>query len=139
MPNGKEIVDVVVGETGATADIKIWRSRREEWNPEQKFQGDKAYVGELLIDSPHKNTRSKEITDAQKQANKQKAKKRIIVEHMIRLVKIFRVAAERFRLKSGNYEPVIMVVFGLIRWRSGAIVICQSKSRETGKIVKTMS
>ena len=125
MPNGKEIVDVVVGETGATADIKIWRSRRKEWNPEQKFQGDKAYVGELLIDTPHIKTRSKNITDAQKRANKQKARKKIIVEHMIRLVKNYRVAAERFRLKSGNYEPVIRVVCGLIRWRIGAIVICQ--------------
>ena len=125
MPNGKEIVDVVVGETGATADIKIWRSRRKEWDPEQKFQGDKAYVGELLIDTPHIKTRSKNITDAQKRANKQKAKKRIRVEHMIRLVKIYRVAAERFRLKSVNYEPVIMVLCGLIRWRIGAIVICQ--------------
>jgi hypothetical protein len=28
MPSGKEIVDVVVGETGATADIKIWRNQR---------------------------------------------------------------------------------------------------------------
>ena len=125
MPNGKEIVDVVVGETGARADIKIWRSRREEWNSEEKFQGDKAYVGELLIDTSHKKTRSKDITDAQKKANKQKAIKRIIVEPMIRLVNIFRVAAERFRLKSGNYEPVIMVVCELIRWRIGAIVICQ--------------
>ncbi|MEP6541992.1 transposase family protein [Microcoleus vaginatus GB1-A2] len=88
MPNGKEIVDVVVGEAGTTADIKIWRSRRKEWNPEQKFHGDKAYVGELLIDTPDKKSRSKDITDAQKKANKQKARKRIIVEHMIRLVKI---------------------------------------------------
>jgi hypothetical protein len=134
MPNGKEIVDVVVvGETGATADIKIWRSRRKEWNPEQKFQGDKAYVGELLIDTPHKKSRSKDITHPQKRANKQKARKRIIVEHMIRLVKIYRVAADRFRLKSGNYEPVIMVLCGLIRWRIGAIVICQYKSISTGK------
>ncbi len=125
MPNGKEIVDIVVGETGATADIKIWRSRREEWNQEQRFQGDKAYVGELLIDTPHKKTPSKDITDTQKKGNKQKARKRIVVEHMIRLVKIFRVAAERFRLKYGNYEPVILVVCGLIRWRIGAIVICQ--------------
>ena len=125
MPNGKEIVDVVVGETGATADIKIWRLRREEWNSEQKFQGDKAYVGELLIDTLNKKAQGKDITPAQKQANKQKARKRIIIEHMIRLVKIFRVAAERFRLKVGNYEPVIMVVCGLIRWRIGAIVICQ--------------
>ena len=124
MPHGKEMVDVVVGETGTTADIKIWRSRRKEQNPEQKFQGHKAYVGELLIDTPHKKNRSKDITDAQKTANKQNVKKRIIVEHMIGLVKI-QCAAERFRLKAGNYELVIMVVCGLIRWRIGAIVICQ--------------
>ena len=78
MPNGKEIVDVVVGETGTTADIKILRSRWKEWNPDQKFQGDKAYVyvGELLIDTPHKKTSSKDITDAQKKANRQKARKK---------------------------------------------------------------
>ena len=88
MPNGKSIVDLVVGETGTTAGIKIWRSRRKEWNPEQKIQEDKAYVRELLIDTPHKKNRSKDITDAQKTANKQDVKKRIIVEHMIGLVKI---------------------------------------------------
>jgi hypothetical protein len=77
-----------VGETGTTAGIKIWRSQRKESNPEQKFQGDKAYVRELLIDTHHKKNRSKDITDAQKTANKQNVKKRIIVEHMIRFVKI---------------------------------------------------
>jgi hypothetical protein len=41
----------------------------------KKFQGDKAYVEELLIDTPHKKTPSKDITDAQKKVNKQKAKK----------------------------------------------------------------
>lgn len=29
MPDGKEIVDVEVGETKATVDIKIWRDRPE--------------------------------------------------------------------------------------------------------------
>ena len=77
-----------MGETGTTAGIKIWRSRRKEWNPEHKFPGDKAYVRELLIDTPHKKNRSKDITGAQKTANKQNVKKRIIVEPMIRLVKI---------------------------------------------------
>jgi len=123
MPSGKEIVDVVVGETGATVDIKIWRQGKEEWRKEQKFQGDKAYVGEPQIDTPHKKTRSQDITDAQKQENQEKAKKRIVVEHLIRGVKILRVASERFRLKPDNYEPVILVVCGLIRWRIGAIVI----------------
>ena len=44
MPSGKEIVDVVVGETGATADIKIWRKQRALLETSQRFQGDKAYA-----------------------------------------------------------------------------------------------
>jgi hypothetical protein len=45
MLNGEKIVDVVVEETRTTANIKIWRSRRKECNPEHKFQENKAYVG----------------------------------------------------------------------------------------------
>ncbi len=124
MPSGQEIVDVAVGETGAMVDIKIWRERESQLSSKQRFQGDKAYVGEPRIDSPHKKTRSQNITESQKKENQEKAKKRIVVEHLIRLVKIFRVAAERFRLKLDNYELVMGVVYGLVRWRIGAIVIC---------------
>ena len=56
-----------MGETGTTAGIKIWRSRRKEWNPEQKFQGDKAYVRELLIDTPHKKIEVKILQILKKQ------------------------------------------------------------------------
>ncbi|MFB2891803.1 transposase family protein [Aerosakkonemataceae cyanobacterium BLCC-F50] len=122
MPTGKEIVDVVVGKPGATSDIQIWRERRTELSDNQKFQGDKAYVGEVAIDTPHKKTKSKSITVEQKQENQKKARKRVVVEHLIRLVKTFRIAAERFRLKSSKYQRVIWAVCGLIRWRIGAIV-----------------
>jgi len=44
MPSGKEIVDVVVGTTAVTADIKIWRSQRLSLEASQRFQGDKAYT-----------------------------------------------------------------------------------------------
>jgi hypothetical protein len=63
----------------------------------KKFQGDKAYVGEPAIDTPHKKTRSRGITEQQKQENQKKARKRVVVEHLIRLVKTLRSAAERFR------------------------------------------
>jgi len=125
MPSGKEIVDVVVGETGATADINIWRKQRASLETSQKFQGDKAYVGEPLINTPHKKPRQGVLTPAQKRANKSKGQKRIFVEHLIRLLKIWRVASERFRLKAKNYERVILVVCGLVRWRIGALVMCQ--------------
>jgi hypothetical protein len=63
MPSGKEIVDVVVGKPGTTSDINIWRERRTELSDTKKFQGDKAYVGEPAIDTPHKKTRSRGITE----------------------------------------------------------------------------
>ena len=45
MPSGKEIVDVVVGETDSTADIKNWKQQQSLLEASQKFQGDKAYLG----------------------------------------------------------------------------------------------
>jgi hypothetical protein len=44
MPNGKEIVDLVVGKTGATAYINIWRKQRSSLEASQRFQGYKAYA-----------------------------------------------------------------------------------------------
>lgn len=123
MPTGKEIVDVVVGKPGTTSDINIWRERRTQLRDTQQFQGDKAYVGEPAIDTPHKKTRGKGMTVEQKQDNQKKARQRVVVEHLIRLLKTFRVAAERFRLNAASYEPVILAVCGLIRWRIGAIVM----------------
>ena len=123
MPTGKEIVDVVVGKPGTTSDINIWRERRTQFSETQKFQGDKAYVGESAIDTPQKKTRSQGITREQKQENQKKAIKRVVVEHLIRLVKTVRIALERFRLKAASYEPVIRAVCGLIRWRIGTIVL----------------
>jgi len=77
MPSGKEIVDMIVEETKATADIKIWINRLSELSLTQRFQGDKADVGELLIDTSYKKKRIRDITPAQKTENYSKAKKRI--------------------------------------------------------------
>jgi hypothetical protein len=52
---------------------------------------------------------------------KELAQRRILVEHLIRVIKIFRVASERFRLSSGKYE--LMTICGLVRFRRGALVL----------------
>ncbi|WP_081432402.1 transposase family protein [Trichodesmium erythraeum] len=52
-----------------------------------------------------------------KKENQKKAQKIIFVEHVIRLIKIFKVARERFRLKESNYEKVILTICGLVRLR----------------------
>ena len=49
------------------------------------------------------------------------SQERIYIEHLIRIIKIFRVASERFRLHPSTYQQVIRVICGLVRLRSGAI------------------
>jgi hypothetical protein len=71
------------------------------------------------IKTTQKKTRNKELRNEDKLKNKELAGKRIFVEHIIRLLKIFRVAQERFRLSSGKYDQIVMTICGL--------VICSSK------------
>lgn len=66
-----------------------------------------------------KKPKKQELTPEQKLKNKELAPERIFGEHLIRLVKIFRVAQERFRLNSSKYEQVIMTICGLVRLRIG--------------------
>lgn len=123
LPNGAEIVDVTVGKPGPSSDINLFRARQSEFTVNQKFKGDKGYMGERQIATPHKKQKKQELTPEQKEENQQLSAQRIIVEHVIRLVKIFRVAQERFRLRPQNYELVILTVCGLVRLRVGALIL----------------
>lgn len=121
-PKGGEIVDVVVGKPGPTNDLKIWESSSHKFLKHQPFQGDTAYGGKPTISTPQKKPRLGQLNLEEKEENRQKAKKRIRVEHVIRLVKIFRIASVRFRLHSKNYPSIISLVYGLVRYRIGALI-----------------
>ncbi len=122
LPGGKDIVDIWVGMVGKTSDIKLFRDTRHKFAPSQKFLGDKAYVGDDAITTPHKKRKNTEISELQKQENKQLSSRRIAVEHMIRRVKVFRVASDKFRLARHRYSQVIMAVCGLVRLRLNRLV-----------------
>lgn len=123
IPDGRDFVDVVAGVPGPVHDITLFRENRDSFDPEQKFKGDLGYKGEELIDTPIKKPKNKKLTSEQKESNKLFAAKRVFVEHRIRSVKIFRVAAERFRLNPKKYEQVILTIFGLVRLRIGALIL----------------
>lgn len=123
MPKAQEIVDVVVGLKGPTSDISLFRNQQKKFDAEQSFKGDKAYIGGMNISTPHKKPRNRELTAEQKDENKVFSSNRVFVEHIIRVIKIFRVASERFRLHSNTYEQVIFTVCGLVRLRIGSLVL----------------
>lgn len=105
------------------SDINLFRERQANFAPTQRFKGDKGYIGEAAIKTPQKKPRNGELTTAQKQKNQELSSERILVEHTIRLVNIFRVAQERFRLNSQKYEQVILTICGLVRFRIGTLIL----------------
>jgi hypothetical protein len=123
LPDGKDIVDILPGVPGPKNDINLLRERFRQFAPKQKFGGDKAYQGESQVMTPRKKPKGGQLTDEQKQQNREFSQQRIFVEHVIRLIKIFNVARERFRLADLNYKPVILAICGLVRLRIKALIL----------------
>jgi len=101
--------------------ISISRKSDQICSLPEKFKGDKAYIGEEQIDTPHKNRKISNLS--KNKENKEFSANRVFGEHVIRLIKLFRVAQERFRLNREIYEQVILTVCGLARLRIGALVL----------------
>ncbi|BBD70621.1 hypothetical protein NIES4072_69880 [Nostoc commune NIES-4072] len=123
MPEGKDIVEVEVGVPGPTADIKLFRQSQEQFDKSQPFSGDKGFQGGENITTPHKRKPKRELSQQQKDENKALSSNRIFIEHLIRLLKIFRVASQRFRLKLDTYEQIILTACGLVRLRIGSLIL----------------
>lgn len=116
-------MDCSAGAPGPKSDINLFRERQKAFDENQKFNGDKGYIGEPSIKTPHKKTKKPELTTLQKKQNLEFSTQRILFEHIIRLLKIFRVASERFRLNPQKYDQVIFTIFGLVRLRIGALIL----------------
>lgn len=116
---GQDIIEVSVGARGPEADITLFRQQQAKFSREQKFIGDKAYVGAAGTTTPTKKPKGGELTTEQQEENKEISSRRILIEHLIRRLKIFRVAAEKFRLNPKYYKTVILTICGLVRLRLG--------------------
>jgi hypothetical protein len=104
-------VDVSAGAKDPTSDSSLFRQRQSQVAPGQGFDGDKAYVGAEKVQTPQKKPRGKELTDEQKVENKEfSSTRRTLVEHVIRLLPIFRIAKEHFRLRPDTYGQVTLTV-----------------------------
>ena len=120
LPKGRDLIDVLAGKRGPEADVNLLRKQQKNFSKQQNFTGDKAYIGAERTTTPKKKPPKRELTPEQKESNKLISQERIYVEHLIRIIKIFRVASERFRLHSQTYKQVILVICGLVRFRIGA-------------------
>ena len=108
---------MVIGEKGPRSDSKLFEETPAELPENLEFIGDKAYMGRTNTTTPCKQPKGGQLTPEQKDCNKKISQQRVYVEHLIRVIKLFRIAKEEFRMRSRMYELVIGCVCGLVRLR----------------------
>ena len=121
LPKGEDIIDITVGKRGPESDITLFRVQQNNFSEKQLFAGDKAYIGEENILTPHKKPKNGELTALQKEENRVFSSSRIFIEHLIRRIRIFAISRVRFPLKSACYSEVILTVCGLVRLNLGTL------------------
>jgi len=97
---------------GSTHDKKVYDRTGVEIPPGVAGCGDTAYIGTGLK-TPQRKPRGGELTKRQKAGNRRVSRRRIVVEHGIGKMKVWRVAAERWRNPRRRHTLMMKNVAGL--------------------------
>jgi hypothetical protein len=97
---------------GRVHDKKVYDRTRVVAPPDAKRTGDTAYIGTGL-GTPTRRPRGGELTAGQKAGNRRVARRRVAVEHGVGKMKIWRIAAERYRNPVKKHTLVMKNVAGL--------------------------
>jgi DDE superfamily endonuclease len=93
---------------GTVHDFQMYKDKGIEISGGIKILADSGFQGiqkehkNSVI--PHKKSKTKPLTAEQKAANKKQASKRVVIEHINRDCKIFRICGNKYRGKHKNYE-----------------------------------
>lgn len=86
---------------GATHDFRLFKTSRLQLAATTECLADAGYQGlttlHPLSRTPHKPSKYHPLTPDQTAANRQLARQRIVAEHIIRRLKVFRILSERYR------------------------------------------
>jgi hypothetical protein len=97
---------------GRVHDKRIYDEARMVVPPGVRGTGDTAYVGTGL-EVPAKKPRGGELTARQKAGNRRISRRRIVAEHGIGKMKVWRIAAERYRDPVRRHTLIMKNVAGL--------------------------
>jgi hypothetical protein len=111
-PRKVRIAAVSASSPGRVHDKKVYDRARMVGPPDAKRTGDTAYLGTGLR-TPTRKPRGGELTDRQKEENRRVSRRRVAAEHGIGKMKVWRIAAERYRNAVGKHTLIMKNVAGL--------------------------
>ena len=97
---------------GSVHDKKIYDRIRAVCPPDARRTGDTAYIGTPL-ETPTRKPRGGELTVAQRERNRRVSRRRIVAEHGIGKMKVWRIASERYRNPNRRHTLILENVAGL--------------------------
>ena len=97
---------------GRIHDKKDYQQKRFIIHPWVKKKGDSGYQG-TNMEVPFKKTKKQKLTPEQKAFNRKHSRERIIVEHVIAKLKIFRILAVRFRNPRKSHNLIFKNIAGI--------------------------
>jgi len=108
---------------GPTHDFALYKRSRIEPHESLEVLADSGYQGLSKLHAksktPKKKPRKAELTDEQKESNRELARRRVVVEHAIRNLKIFRILAERYRNRRTRFSLRFNLIAGLYNYELG--------------------
>jgi IS5 family transposase len=115
----KEILCTAV-EKGKVHDFRIWKESQIGIGEKTELLADKGYQGIKKIHArsrtPIKKSKKKPLDKEQKNCNKQLAKERIVVEHVHRRLKIFRILSSRYRNRRRRFGLRFNLIAGIYNY-----------------------
>jgi IS5 family transposase len=115
----QEIICIEVRK-GRVHDFRMWKESQIELDEKIELLADKGYQGVNKIQAnsriPMKRPKKKSLNKEQKKFNRQLAKERIIVEHVHRRPKIFRILSSRYRCRRRRFGLRFNLITGIYNY-----------------------
>jgi hypothetical protein len=101
-------------------DFRLWKESNIGSNKEIEWLADQGYQGIKKIHPlsriPTKKKRKKELNAEERKANRQLAQQRIIIEHIHRCLKIFRILSSRYRNRRRRFGLRFNLIAGIYNY-----------------------
>lgn len=105
---------------GTTHDFALYKHSKLKLSEDLEVLADSGYqgLGKLHGKSrtPTKKPKKGQLTKEEKRANRELSRRRIVVENVIRSLKIFRILAERYRNRRKRFSLRFNLIAGLYNY-----------------------
>lgn len=109
---------------GTTHDFALYKQSKLELHESLELLADSGYQGLNKLHeksrTPTKKPKNGRLTTDEKRANRELSRRRIVVENVIRSLKIFRILAERYRNRRRRFGLRFNLIAGIYNYELDA-------------------